>query len=163
MEWISLMLLVSLHVRNNRSSSVPTFGDTSRISDANLMSVIEVTVAVAHPNRLLLYQLKARTLTTPPLKEVTTPNEAEEVESTKMVVDLDAEVLVIDLRAWGLSFFSCCMDGSYGSRTFGSNLLVRHALSARLVLDLVALLQKYDKKTTRQDRKTRILLPQDIV
>ena len=83
MEWTSLMLLVSLHVRNNRSSSVPTFGDTSRISDANLMSVIAVTVAVAHPNRLLLYQLKARTLTTPPLKEVTTPNEAEEVESTK--------------------------------------------------------------------------------
>ena len=54
MEWISLMLLVILHVRNNRSSSVPTFGDTSSISDANLMAVVAVTVAVVHPNRLLL-------------------------------------------------------------------------------------------------------------
>ena len=54
MEWISLMLLVSLHVRNNRSSSVPTFGDTSRISNADLMLVVAVTVAVAHTSRLLL-------------------------------------------------------------------------------------------------------------
>ena len=48
------MLLVSFHVRNNRSSSVPTFGDMSRISDSNLMAVVAVTVEVAHPNRLLL-------------------------------------------------------------------------------------------------------------
>ena len=54
MEWISLMLLVSFHVRNNRSSSVPKFGDMSRISNADLMAVLAVMLSVAHPNRLLL-------------------------------------------------------------------------------------------------------------
>ena len=48
------MLLISLHVRNNRSSSVPTFGDISSSSHAYLMELVAVTVAVAHPNRLLL-------------------------------------------------------------------------------------------------------------
>ena len=54
MEWISLMLLVILNVRNNRSSSVPTFGETSSISNADLMAMVAVTVTVAHPNRLLM-------------------------------------------------------------------------------------------------------------
>ena len=47
MEWISLILLVILHVMNNRSSSVPTFGDTSSSSHAYLMEVFAVMVAVA--------------------------------------------------------------------------------------------------------------------
>ena len=87
---------------------------------------------------------------------MTTPDEAEEVKATKMVVDLDADMLVIDLRAWGLSFLSCCTDGSHSSGTFGSNHLVRQALSDRLVMYLVALLRKYDEKTTRLDKTPQI-------
>ena len=100
--------------------------------------------------------MKARNPTTPPLKALTTLDEGEKFKATKMVVDLDADVLVIDSRAWGLSFFLCCTDGSHGSGTFGYNLLVQHALSVCLVLDLVALLRKYDEKTTQQDIKPRI-------
>ena len=39
------------------------------------------------------------------------PDEAEVVEATKMVLDFDADVLVIDLHAWGyLSFCVIRMD-----------------------------------------------------
>ena len=39
------------------------------------------------------------------LKAVTTPDEAEEVKATRMVVDLYADVLVIDSRAWCYLYF----------------------------------------------------------
>ena len=44
------MLLVRLHMRNKRRSSVPTFGDTYRSINADLMAVVAVTLAVANPN-----------------------------------------------------------------------------------------------------------------